>query len=61
MFDFLKDVVSKVPDYGHSDATGDDRTAPKRRLVQLMSWLKIFFLLFVFCLPWVDAVAGYSL
>jgi len=42
MFDFLKDVVSKVPDYGHSDAAGDDRTAPKRRLVKLTSWLKEF-------------------
>lgn len=34
MFDFLREVVSRVPDYGHghSDAAGDDRTIPKRRL-----------------------------
>uniref|UniRef100_A0A803MMR4 Transcription factor CBF/NF-Y/archaeal histone domain-containing protein n=1 Tax=Chenopodium quinoa TaxID=63459 RepID=A0A803MMR4_CHEQI len=31
MFDFLKDVVSKVPDYGNSEANADDRTAMKRR------------------------------
>lgn len=34
VFDFLRDIVSRVPDYGHghSDAAGDDRTLPKRRL-----------------------------
>lgn len=45
MFDFLKDVVSKVPDYGNSDANADDRTATKRRLVQLSSelrWVRFF-------------------
>ncbi|CAN8270114.1 unnamed protein product [Cochlearia groenlandica] len=39
VFDFLKEVVSKVPDYGHaqgqghgnSDVTMDDRSIPKRR------------------------------
>lgn len=40
MFDFLREVVSKVPDYGHSqgqgqghgDITMDDRSISKRRL-----------------------------
>ena len=34
MFDFLKEVVSRVPDYshGHSDAGGEDRAISKRRL-----------------------------
>lgn len=33
MFDFLRDIVSRVPDYGHghSDAAGDDRGISKRR------------------------------
>ncbi|KAA8519281.1 hypothetical protein F0562_013537 [Nyssa sinensis] len=31
VFDFLREVVSKVPDYGHSDASTDDRTMSKRR------------------------------
>ena len=40
MFDFLKDIVSKVPDYSHSDAAAaDDRTAVKRRLVSTDFWL----------------------
>lgn len=34
VFDFLRDIVSRVPDYshGHSDVGGDDRALPKRRL-----------------------------
>jgi hypothetical protein len=34
VFDFLKEVVSRVPDYshGHSDAGADERTISKRRL-----------------------------
>ena len=40
MFDFLREVVSKVPDYGQAqgqahgtgDVTMDDRTISKRRL-----------------------------
>lgn len=46
MFDFLREVVSKVPDYGHghghghgngqADATMDDRTFSKRRLDPLL-------------------------
>lgn len=46
MFDFLREVVSKVPDYGHghghghgngqADATMDDRTISKRRLDPLL-------------------------
>lgn len=37
MFDFLRDIVSRVPDYGHghSDAASDDRALPKRRLERL--------------------------
>lgn len=31
VFDFLREVVSKVPDYGHSDAGLDDRTMIKRK------------------------------
>lgn len=39
MFDFLREVVSKVPDYGHAqgqgpgsgDATMEDRSISKRR------------------------------
>jgi hypothetical protein len=37
VFDFLREVVSKVPDYGHSqgqghgDVTMDDRSISKRR------------------------------
>ncbi|WJX59234.1 hypothetical protein P8452_44584 [Trifolium repens] len=33
VFDFLNDIVSKVPDLGGSIATGDDQTVPKRRFV----------------------------
>ncbi|TKY57103.1 Dr1-associated corepressor [Spatholobus suberectus] len=33
VFDFLKDIVSKVPDLGGSVATGDDHTVTKRRKV----------------------------
>ncbi|KAJ7960479.1 Dr1-associated corepressor like [Quillaja saponaria] len=32
-FDFLRDIVSKVPDLGGSDATSEDRTVAKRRKV----------------------------
>lgn len=38
MFDFLREVVSKVPDYGHAqgqghgDVTMEDRSISKRRL-----------------------------
>lgn len=37
MFDFLRDIVSRVPDYGHghSDAASEDRALPKRRLERL--------------------------
>ena len=31
VFDFLKDIVSKVPDLGGSVATGDDHAVTKRR------------------------------
>ncbi|KAL8227813.1 hypothetical protein R6Q57_015397 [Mikania cordata] len=31
VFDFLREVVNKVPDYGHSDAGVDDRTMIKRK------------------------------
>lgn len=33
VFDFLKDIVSRVPDLGGSDTSIDDRTASKRRRV----------------------------
>ncbi|KAG4962058.1 hypothetical protein AAZX31_14G037400 [Glycine max] len=33
VFDFLKDIVSKVPDLGSSVATGDDHAVTKRRKV----------------------------
>ncbi|KAJ0594759.1 putative transcription factor Hap3/NF-YB family [Helianthus annuus] len=33
VFDFLRDIVGKVPDLGGSDAAGEDRSAPKRRKV----------------------------
>ncbi|GMP60970.1 hypothetical protein CsSME_00023624 [Camellia sinensis var. sinensis] len=31
VFDFLREIVSKVPDYGHPDAAAEDRTMSKRR------------------------------
>ena len=36
VFDFLRDIVSRVPDYGHghSDAAGDDRAYSKRRFAR---------------------------
>lgn len=36
MFDFLRDIVSRVPDYGHghSDAAGEDRAISKRRYIR---------------------------
>lgn len=47
VFDFLREVVSKVPDYGHSDAAGE---MPKRRLgsflVCLITLKLVVFLLF---------------
>ncbi|GAV68374.1 CBFD_NFYB_HMF domain-containing protein [Cephalotus follicularis] len=33
VFDFLKEIVSKVPDLGGSDAAGEDRSVAKRRKV----------------------------
>ena len=42
MFDFLRDIVSKVPDYGHADTAGDDRNMLKRRLAVLFSFLPFF-------------------
>lgn len=33
VFDFLKDIVGKVPDLGGAVATGDDQTITKRRFV----------------------------
>lgn len=33
VFDFLKEVVSKVPDYTHTDAGGDDVNMTKRRKI----------------------------
>ncbi|PON74093.1 Transcription initiation factor [Parasponia andersonii] len=33
VFDFLKDIVSKVPDLGGSDTAGEDRSVAKRRKV----------------------------
>nr|XP_043630533.1 dr1-associated corepressor-like [Erigeron canadensis] len=33
VFDFLRDIVSKVPDLGGTDAAGEDRPATKRRKV----------------------------
>lgn len=33
MFDFLRDIVGKVPDLGGSDAAADERSATKRRFV----------------------------
>ncbi|XP_040993573.1 dr1-associated corepressor-like [Juglans microcarpa x Juglans regia] len=33
VFDFLRDIVSKVPDLGGFDAAGEDRSAAKRRKV----------------------------
>ncbi|KAM0052070.1 putative DNA-directed DNA polymerase transcription factor Hap3/NF-YB family [Helianthus debilis subsp. tardiflorus] len=31
VYDFLREVVSKVPDYGHSEAGGDERSMVKRK------------------------------
>ncbi|XLS99911.1 hypothetical protein HN51_049263 [Arachis hypogaea] len=33
VFDFLKDILNKVPDLGGSGATGDDRSIPKKRKI----------------------------
>ena len=35
VFDFLKDTVSKVPEFGGSDAVGEDRSVAKRRSVNV--------------------------
>lgn len=35
VFDFLREIVSKVPDLGCSDAGGEDRSASKRRFLKL--------------------------
>lgn len=61
MFDFLREVVSKVPDYGHghghghghgngqADATMEDRTISKRRLDPLLISLSLApYCMFVF-------------
>ncbi|XP_010906413.1 uncharacterized protein [Elaeis guineensis] len=34
VFDFLKDIVSKVPDMGSSDPGGDDRSAKRRKAAE---------------------------
>lgn len=49
MFDFLREVVSKVPDYGHSqgqghgDVTMDDRSISKRRLDLLVPYVLVIY------------------
>lgn len=58
VFDFLREVVSKVPDYGHghghghgngqADATMDDRTISKRRLAPMLIFLSLY--LHIVCL-----------
>ncbi|KAK4776894.1 hypothetical protein SAY86_005582 [Trapa natans] len=37
VFDFLRDIVGRVPDYGHghADPTSDDRTLSRRKLGSL--------------------------
>lgn len=35
VFDFLKDIVKRVPDLGGSDTAVEDRSAAKRRLGQV--------------------------
>jgi hypothetical protein len=37
VFDFLKDIVSKVPDLGGSEASGEDRSVAKRRFGKMFS------------------------
>lgn len=52
VFDFLNDIVSKVPDLGGSVAIGDDQTVTKRRFVfncSLLLFLGELFMLIVFC------------
>lgn len=41
-FDFLKDIVSKVPDLGGHVASGDDRIVCKRRFVNLFNYYVLF-------------------
>lgn len=60
VFDFLKEVVSKVPDYTHSEAGGDDANITKRRylLYFLLCKLKIFMRLLLIFLASV-VILGY--
>lgn len=41
VFDFLREVVSKVPDYGQAQGSGDvtmeDRSVSKRRLLDFLA------------------------
>lgn len=50
MFDFLRDIVSRVPDYGHghSDAAGDDRGISKRRFELFSSAVGLFYTMILF-------------
>lgn len=52
MFDFLKEVVSRVPDYshGHSDAGGEDRAISKRRLEEKFLFFLPFSLTLIYIL-----------
>ena len=60
MFDFLKEVVSRVPDYshGHSDAGGEDRAISKRRLEEKFlfflpfSLTMIYIYIYIYILYW---------
>lgn len=53
MFDFLREVVSKVPDYGHAqgqghgqgDVTMEDRSISKRRLDILPPSILVIYLI----------------
>ena len=60
VFDFLKDIVSKVPDLGGSGATSDDRSVTKRRFVLWLIHLLLgkSFLHTEFCLSYIRKVAG---
>ena len=60
VFDFLKDIVSKVPDLGSSVATGDDHAVTKRRFVLwlILLLLGTSFLYAKFCLFYIRKVAG---
>ena len=46
VFDFLRDIVSRVPDYGHghsSDAAGEERTISRRRFERLFPLVPFIF------------------